>query len=204
VTFIKIRSHRRKFSNSDSVEQKKVFCVPHMCVLFAALFQLEPSSFAFRTFFPPKERHNVGLLRFDDDHDHICYRFAQVRIFGGKSNEFKSLQFVSRKRKNFYKKFFLSMTSSHHQLPVFELHLAQKFYYCATALTLGRSAPPSLIFIVTSSLAFVSWVVGTTLLHNGLTVNVQIKLIIKFQLLKIFYKKKNLIVFMMINCLFES
>jgi hypothetical protein len=25
LTFIKIRSHRRKFSNSDSVEQKKVF-----------------------------------------------------------------------------------------------------------------------------------------------------------------------------------
>jgi hypothetical protein len=62
-----------------------------MCVLFAALFQLEPSPFAFRTF-PPKENHNVGLLRFDDDHDHICYRFAQVQIFGGKSNVFKSLQ----------------------------------------------------------------------------------------------------------------
>jgi hypothetical protein len=43
-------------------------------------------------FFPPKENHNVGLLRFDDDHDHICYRFAQVQIFGGKSNVFKSLQ----------------------------------------------------------------------------------------------------------------
>jgi hypothetical protein len=38
--------------------------------------------------FPPKENHNVGLLRFDDDHDHICYRFAQVQIFGGKSNVF--------------------------------------------------------------------------------------------------------------------
>jgi hypothetical protein len=63
-----------------------------MCVLFAALFQLEPSPFAFRTF-PPKENHNVGLLRFDDDHDHICYRFAQVQIFGGKSNVFKSLQY---------------------------------------------------------------------------------------------------------------
>jgi hypothetical protein len=37
--------------------------------------------------FPPKEKHNVGLLRFDDNHDHICYRFAQVQIFGGKSNE---------------------------------------------------------------------------------------------------------------------
>jgi hypothetical protein len=34
--------------------------------------------------FPPKEKHNVGLLRFDDYHDHICYRFAQVRIFVGK------------------------------------------------------------------------------------------------------------------------
>jgi hypothetical protein len=34
--------------------------------------------------FPPKEKHNVGLLRFDNDHDHICYRFAQVRIFGEK------------------------------------------------------------------------------------------------------------------------
>jgi hypothetical protein len=43
--------------------------------------------------FPPKENHNVGLLRFDDDHDHICYRFAQVQIFGGKSNVFKSLQY---------------------------------------------------------------------------------------------------------------
>jgi hypothetical protein len=64
-----------------------------MCVLFAALFQLEPSPFAFRTF-PPKENHNVGLLRFDDDHDHICYRFAQVQIFGGKSNVFKSLQYL--------------------------------------------------------------------------------------------------------------
>jgi hypothetical protein len=27
VTFIKIRSHRRKFSNSDSVEQKKTFSI---------------------------------------------------------------------------------------------------------------------------------------------------------------------------------
>jgi hypothetical protein len=62
-----------------------------MCVLFAALFQLEPSSFAFRTFFRQK-KDNVELLRFDDDHDHICYRFAQVRIFGGKSNVFRSLQ----------------------------------------------------------------------------------------------------------------
>jgi hypothetical protein len=44
--------------------------------------------------FPPKEKHNVGLLRFDDDHDHICYRFAQVRIFCGKSNVFKSLQHI--------------------------------------------------------------------------------------------------------------
>jgi hypothetical protein len=44
--------------------------------------------------FPPKENHNVGLLRFDDDHDHICYRFAQVQIFGGKSNVFKSLQVI--------------------------------------------------------------------------------------------------------------
>jgi hypothetical protein len=44
--------------------------------------------------FPPKENHNVGLLRFDDDHDHICYRFAQVQIFGGKSNVFKSLQLI--------------------------------------------------------------------------------------------------------------
>jgi hypothetical protein len=44
--------------------------------------------------FPPKEKHNVGLLRFDDDHDHICYRFAQVRIFGGKvHNVFRSLQY---------------------------------------------------------------------------------------------------------------
>jgi hypothetical protein len=49
--------------------------------------------------FPPKERHNVGLLRFDDDHDHICYRFAQVRIFGGKSNVFKSLQCSAIKKK---------------------------------------------------------------------------------------------------------
>jgi hypothetical protein len=46
--------------------------------------------------FPPKENHNVGLLRFDDDHDHICYRFAQVQIFGGKSNVFKSLQGVTK------------------------------------------------------------------------------------------------------------
>jgi hypothetical protein len=65
-----------------------------MCVLLAALFQLEPSPVAFRTFFPPKENHNVGLLRFDDHHDHICYRFAQVQIFGGKSNVFKSLQAI--------------------------------------------------------------------------------------------------------------
>jgi hypothetical protein len=45
--------------------------------------------------FPSKEKHNVGLLRFDDDDKcgrDICYRFAQVRIFGGKSNVFRSLQ----------------------------------------------------------------------------------------------------------------
>jgi hypothetical protein len=48
--------------------------------------------------FPPKENHNVGLLRFDDDHDHLCYRFAQVQIFGGKSNVFKSLQLPTQKK----------------------------------------------------------------------------------------------------------
>jgi hypothetical protein len=46
--------------------------------------------------FPPKENHNVELLQFDDNHDHICYRFAQVRIFGRKSNVFKSLQSCSK------------------------------------------------------------------------------------------------------------
>jgi hypothetical protein len=66
-----------------------------MCVLFAALFQLEPSSFAFRTFsfFPPKERHNVGLLRFDDDHDHICYRLRRFKYLAEKvmsSNHYKA------------------------------------------------------------------------------------------------------------------
>jgi hypothetical protein len=50
--------------------------------------------------FPPKENHNVGLLRFDDDHDHICYRFAQVQIFGGKSNVFKSLHDFDKKKIN--------------------------------------------------------------------------------------------------------
>jgi hypothetical protein len=29
MTFIKIRSHRRKFSNSDSVEQKKIIMTPY-------------------------------------------------------------------------------------------------------------------------------------------------------------------------------
>jgi hypothetical protein len=62
-----------------------------MCVLFAALFNWNPHRLHSEPF-PPKENHNVGLLRFDDDHDHICYRFAQVQIFGGKSNVFKSLQ----------------------------------------------------------------------------------------------------------------
>jgi hypothetical protein len=47
--------------------------------------------------FPPKQKHNVGLLRFDDDHAHISYRFAQVPIFGGKSNVFKSLQVLFTK-----------------------------------------------------------------------------------------------------------
>jgi hypothetical protein len=28
--------------------------------------------------------HNVGPLRFGDDHHHSCISFAQVRIFGGK------------------------------------------------------------------------------------------------------------------------
>jgi hypothetical protein len=65
--------------------------------------------------FPPKENHNVGLLRFDDDHDHICYRFAQVQIFGGKSNVFKSLQYCSSTviyfilpRKPFYFEYWLT------------------------------------------------------------------------------------------------
>jgi hypothetical protein len=54
--------------------------------------------------FPPKENHNVGLLRFYDDHDHICYRFAQVQIFGGKSNVFKSLQTFARSTKKLKRK----------------------------------------------------------------------------------------------------
>jgi hypothetical protein len=37
-----------------------LFCDPHLCVLFAVLFQLEPSSFAFRTFSAKKKKHNVG------------------------------------------------------------------------------------------------------------------------------------------------
>jgi hypothetical protein len=35
-------------------------------------------------FFPPKERHNVGLLRFDDDHDHICYRLRRFKYLAEK------------------------------------------------------------------------------------------------------------------------
>jgi hypothetical protein len=74
-----------------------------MCVLFAALFQLEPSSFAFRTFsfFPPKERHNVGLLRFDDDHDHICYRLRRFKYLAEKvmsSNHYNSFNTVYLKK----------------------------------------------------------------------------------------------------------
>jgi hypothetical protein len=44
----------REFQFFESIIEK-VFCVPHMCVLFAVLFQLEPSSFAFRTFFRQKK-----------------------------------------------------------------------------------------------------------------------------------------------------
>jgi hypothetical protein len=70
-----------------------------MRVLFAAFSNWNPHRLHSEPFlfFPPKERHNVGLLRFDDDHDHICYRFAQGQIFGGKSNVFKSLRYSSRK-----------------------------------------------------------------------------------------------------------
>jgi hypothetical protein len=61
-------------------------------------------------FFPPKENHNEGRLRFDDDHDHICYRFAQVQIFGGKSNVFKSLHRLDYERFVFFLSFLLHRT----------------------------------------------------------------------------------------------
>jgi hypothetical protein len=71
-----------------------------MCVLFAALFQLEPSSFAFRTFFffffPPKERHNVGLLPFDDDHDHICYRLRRFKFLAEKVMSSNHYNFIHK------------------------------------------------------------------------------------------------------------
>jgi hypothetical protein len=48
-------------------------------------------------FFPPKERHNVGLLRFDDDHDHICYRLRRFKYLAEKvmsSNHYNLLYFL--------------------------------------------------------------------------------------------------------------
>jgi hypothetical protein len=60
--------------------------------------------------FPPKEKHNVGLLRFDD-HDHICYRFAQVRIvFKNPSSDMNFLRIPSSSR-NIHSRVFLSPIS---------------------------------------------------------------------------------------------
>jgi hypothetical protein len=42
--------------------------------------------------FPPKENHNVGPLRFDDDHDHICFSLRRFEYLAKRSNVFRSLQ----------------------------------------------------------------------------------------------------------------
>jgi hypothetical protein len=46
-------------------------------------------------FFPPKERHNVGLLRFDDDHDHICYRLRRFKYLAEKVMSSNRLQIIT-------------------------------------------------------------------------------------------------------------
>jgi hypothetical protein len=52
-------------------------------------------------FFPPKERHNVGLLRFDDDddHDHICYRLRRFKYLSEKvmsSNHYSICSYMKK------------------------------------------------------------------------------------------------------------
>jgi hypothetical protein len=88
VSFFFNRSYYRHFNKRYFASLTCVFYLRHSSNWNHHRLHSEP--------FPPKEKHNVGPLRFDDDHDHICYRFAQVRIFGGKSNVFRSLQYLCR------------------------------------------------------------------------------------------------------------
>jgi hypothetical protein len=74
-----------------TVSIKGILRPSHVCFIFGTL-PTGTLTVCIPKLFPPKEKYSVGLLRFDDDHDHICYRFAQVRIFAGKSNVFRSLQ----------------------------------------------------------------------------------------------------------------
>jgi hypothetical protein len=83
--------------------------------------------------FPPKENHNVGLLRFDDDHDHICYRFAQVQIFGGKNNVFKSLQLFENLK--------FSVNFGKFLIHSYLYHKARKCYFASASTVCGTEAP---------------------------------------------------------------
>jgi hypothetical protein len=53
-------------------------------------------------FFRQKKDHNVGLLRFDDDHDHICYRLRRFKYLAEKvmsSNHYKLFKMVKKRLK---------------------------------------------------------------------------------------------------------
>jgi hypothetical protein len=72
---------------------KGIFRPSHVCFILRYSSSWNPHRLH-SEHFPPKEKHNVRPLRFDDDHHHSCTSFAQVRIFGGKKECIRSLQHV--------------------------------------------------------------------------------------------------------------
>jgi hypothetical protein len=70
----------------------------HMCVILRYSSNWNPHRLHSEPF-PPKENQNVGPLRFDDDHDHICFSLRRFEYLAERSNVFRSLQgraFLSR------------------------------------------------------------------------------------------------------------
>jgi hypothetical protein len=70
---------------------KGILRPPHVCFILRHSSNWNPHRLHPEPF-PPKENHNVGPLRFNDDHDHICFSLRRFEYLAERSNVGRSLQ----------------------------------------------------------------------------------------------------------------
>jgi hypothetical protein len=77
----------RKSTLSQAFFNKRYFASLTCVFYFAVLFQLDWNPHRLHSEpLPPKEKHNVGPLRIDDDHDHICFSLRRFDYLAERSN----------------------------------------------------------------------------------------------------------------------